>query len=69
MDINEPIPQFYELEVVAKILKVKRSTILRYINREKNPLPAIYTSERNIRIPIEQFNLWIDSLLEKNKNI
>ena len=59
---NEPVPQFYTIEAVAKILQLKNSTILRYINRKENPLPAIYTSERNIRIPIDQFEIWLKNL-------
>ena len=60
--MEDNLPQFYTIESVMEILKVSRNTVLNYINRKENPLPVIYLSDRNIRIPIDQFEIWLKSL-------
>jgi predicted DNA-binding transcriptional regulator AlpA len=68
MDQNEPIPQFMTLEEVAKILKISRSTVNRYIIQHDNPLPVIYLSDKTPRVLWDQFELWIKSLEGGGKN-
>lgn len=63
MDTNseDNLPQFLTPEAVAKMLNVSKATIFRYLDDTENPLPAIYLSDSTIRIPWEQFQIWLDS--------
>ena len=58
------LPQFMTVEEVAQWLKVSTMTIYRYLKDEKNPLPHIYLSDQTIRIPWEQFHIWLESKKE-----
>ena len=54
------------IEEVASILKVKRSTVSLYINREFKPLPVIYLTNNSIRISTKDFKVWLETLKEEN---
>lgn len=55
---REPLPEFISTQTAAKKLGVTQRTIYRYIKEEG--LPVIYLSTGAIRIPWDQFILWID---------
>lgn len=61
---KDNLPQFLTVEGAANLLKVSTMTIYRYIKDTENPLPVIYLSDKTIRIPYGQFNLWLDSKKE-----
>ena len=62
---TEPVAQFMTVREAAQRLNVSERAIRRYINDPQNPLPAVYlANKRTIRIPWEQFNLWLDSKKE-----
>lgn len=66
--LKESIPQFMTLDEVAKRLNVSRRTVNRFAIRDENPLPVIYLSDAIPRVPWDQFNIWIDSMIEKEAN-
>ena len=61
-DIQENLPQVMSTKEAAQRLNVKLRTIYRYIHRKNNPLPVIYMTNRSIRIPWDQFDIWIKDL-------
>lgn len=60
--MEDNLPKFYTPEQVEKILSISHQTFLNYVNRDENPLPVIYTSKRQIRVPVDQFEIWTKSL-------
>ena len=57
---DENVPQFMTIDEVSQRLKGARSTVYRFIEREENPLPVIYLSDKTPRIPWDQFELWLE---------
>lgn len=55
---SDNLPQFTTVEGAAKMLSVSKATIFRYM-KSKN-LPHVYLSNQTIRIPIDQFEIWIN---------
>lgn len=57
--LNEPLPAFLSPSAAAKYLGISPKTIYRYLHQKKDPLPVIYLTDQSIRIPWEEFELWI----------
>jgi len=62
---DELVPQFMSLDEVALRLKVSKRTIQRYMTREDNPLPVIHLTNKTVRVPWDQFDIWLESMKEK----
>jgi excisionase family DNA binding protein len=62
-NINE-VKEFFSLQDVASYLKISDSTVYRYINRYKKPLPAMKISRKKIVIKKVDLDKW----LEEQKN-
>ena len=60
--LEENVPQFMTIDTCARELQVSPRTIRRYINQKKNPLPAVYFSDHTLRIPWDQFEVWVKSI-------
>lgn len=61
-DEKDNLPQFMTIKAVAQHLGISKQTVYRYIHQPDNPLPFIYlVDHKSIRIPWDQFNLWLDS--------
>lgn len=59
---EDNLPKFLSVKQVASRLGVSRMTIFRYIKREENPLPVVYFSDTTLRIPVDQFEIWLKSM-------
>jgi excisionase family DNA binding protein len=46
-------------EGAANYLNISISTLYRYLNRKKNPIPSYKFSSKNIRIKKEELDLWM----------
>lgn len=55
-----PIPEMLTTEDVAKHLKVTEETVIGYVKRSHNPLPA-YKAGRVYRFDAQQVQEWLES--------
>lgn len=64
---RDSVPQFMSLNEVAKILKVSRWTVNRWI-KTKN-LPVVYFTDRTPRVPWDQFEIWMKTIQEGGEGL
>ena len=62
-DSHKLDPEMLTPEDAANYLNVSISTLYRYLNRKKNPIPSYKFSSKNIRIKMEELDLWLDQNL------
>jgi len=62
--MEKTLKQYYRPDEVCEILSINKTTFYRKVGDIENPLPAIRINKGgSLRVPIEDFQKWI----EKNK--
>ena len=56
---HTPDKEMLTPEGAANYLNLSISTLYRYLNREKNPIPSYKFSSKNIRIKKDELDLWM----------
>lgn len=64
---KEPLSEFITVKSAAHILEVSQMTIYRYLKKKINPLPAVYMTNKSIRIPWAQFNIWLKKHMKRGE--
>lgn len=53
--------EYLTLDQVAERLQVSMVTVYKYINRQDNPLPVVYLSEKTPRVIKSELDKWVES--------